>query len=97
VIRLLFSSRFRDVDCAYKLFRTEAIRRLPLSGVRSNGAFFSAELLLSLDAAGMRVTQVGIPHHPRTAGVAAGAAPRVVARTLRDLVALRARLWRRAR
>ena len=93
VLRVVFGSGFRDVDCAYKLFRTDLFQRVPLSRVRSNGAFFSAELLLTLRAAGARIVQVGVPHHPRVAGVAAGAAPRVVARTLRDLVRLRLRLW----
>lgn len=94
ILRLVFGSGFRDVDCAYKLFRTELFERVPLARVRSNGAFFSAELLLTLGAAGARVVQVGVPHHPRVAGLAAGAAPRVVARTLRDLVLLRLRLWK---
>ena len=93
VLRVVFGAPFRDVDCAYKLFRTAVFERVPLSRVRSDGAFFSAELLLTLRAAGVRVVQVGVPHYPRIAGVAAGAAPRVVARTLRDLVLLRARLW----
>jgi len=97
VIRVLFGGGFRDVDCAYKLFRTEVFTRAPLADVRSNGAFFSAELLLRLRAAGLRVRQVAVPHHPRTAGVAAGAAPKVVLRTLRDMVRLRLRLWRRRR
>lgn len=93
ILRVVFGSSFRDVDCAYKLFRTDVFQHVPLSRVRSNGAFFSAELLLTLRAAGARIVQVGVPHHPRVAGVAAGAAPRVVARTLRDLVRLRTRLW----
>lgn len=93
VLRVLFGSRFRDVDCAYKLFRSEIFRRVPLAQVRSNGAFFSAELLLVLSASGLRVRQVAVPHHPRVAGLAAGAAPKVVLRTLRDMAALRVRLW----
>ncbi|HEX4744963.1 MAG TPA: glycosyltransferase family 2 protein, partial [Candidatus Limnocylindria bacterium] len=55
VIRLLFGGGFRDVDCAYKLFRTEVFQRAPLADVRSNGAFFSAELLLRLRSAGLRI------------------------------------------
>jgi len=93
LLRVVFGSGFRDVDCAYKLFRTELFERVALARVRSNGAFFSAELLLTLRAAGARLVQVGVPHHPRVAGLAAGAAPRVVARTLRDLLLLRVRLW----
>lgn len=97
VIRALFGGGFRDVDCAYKLFRTEIFQQVPLTDVRSNGAFFSAELLLRLQAAGLRVRQVSVPHYPRVAGLAAGAAPKVVLRTLRDMALLRLRLWLRRR
>lgn len=97
VIRVLFGGGFRDVDCAYKLFRTEIFQRAPLADVRSNGAFFSAELLLRLRLSGLRVREVAIPHYPRVAGLAAGAAPKVVLRTLRDMALLRLRLWLRRR
>ena len=97
VIRVLFGGGFRDVDCAYKLFRTEIFQRAPLADVRSNGAFFSAELLLRLRLSGLRVREVAIPHYPRVAGLAAGAAPKVVLRTLRDMALLRVRLWLRRR
>jgi dolichol-phosphate mannosyltransferase len=68
--RILFGLRVADVDCACKLFRREA-----LDGIRveSGGAFFSAELLIRLQAAGRRVAEVGVPHYPRTAGSATGA------------------------
>lgn len=95
VIGVLFGYGFRDVDCAYKLFRTAVFERVPLRDIRSDGAFFSAELLLRLRAAGARIRQVPVPHHPRVAGRAAGAAPKVVLRTLRDLARLRLALWLR--
>jgi len=70
-----------------------ARRRVPLERVRSNGAFFSPELLITLRRAGVRVRQVGVRHFPRTAHEPKGASPRVIARAIRDLVRLRARLW----
>lgn len=91
-LRLLFGLELRDVDCACKLFRRSA-----LEGVRveSGGAFLSAELLIKLRESGRRVVEVGVPHHPRTAGRASGADPRVVFRAVRDFWALRLRLWAR--
>ncbi len=94
VIQVLFALGVRDVDCAFKLFRREAFAHMPLDRVRSNGAFFSAELLIRLSKAGVRIAQVAVPHHPRTWGVAKGAPPRVILRAIRDLLALRVRLWR---
>jgi glycosyltransferase involved in cell wall biosynthesis len=93
LIRLLFGGGWRDVDCAFKLFRRDVFERVPLDRVRSNGAFFSAELLIALHRAGVRVRQVGVRHFPRTAGEEKGAPPRVVLRAMRDLAMLRVRLW----
>jgi len=91
--RIFYGLRITDVDCACKLFRREA-----LDGIRveSGGAFFSAELLIKLQAAGRRVAEVGVPHYPRTAGSATGAKPQVVLRAVRDFWLLRLRLWANA-
>ncbi len=93
LIRLLFGGGWRDVDCAFKLFRRDVFARVPLERVRSNGAFFSPELLITLRRAGVRVRQVGVRHFPRTAHEPKGASPRVILRAIRDLLRLRARLW----
>jgi glycosyltransferase involved in cell wall biosynthesis len=93
VIRLMFFGGFRDVDCAFKLFRRDVFERVPLESIRSNGAFFSAELLIMLKRAGIRTREVGVPHHPRTAGKAKGQQPKVILRAIRDLLRLRLRLW----
>lgn len=89
-LRLLFGLRVRDPDCACKLFRREA-----LDGVRveSEGAFLSAELLIKIEERGGVIVEEGVPHHPRTAGRASGADPRVVLRAVRDFWRLRLRLW----
>ena len=88
--RLFFGLRVTDVDCACKLFRREVLDGLR---VESGGAFFSAELLIKLEAAGRRVVEVGVPHYPRTAGSATGAKPQVVFRAVRDFWRLRLRMW----
>jgi glycosyltransferase involved in cell wall biosynthesis len=92
--RIFFGLRVTDVDCACKLFRREALDGI---SVESGGAFFSAELLTKLQAAGRRVAEVGVPHYPRTAGSATGARPQVVLRAVRDFWLLRLRLWANAK
>lgn len=89
-LRLFYGLRVRDPDCACKLFRRDA-----LAGVRleSGGAFMSAELLIKLGRLGRRIVETGVPHHPRTAGAASGANPKVVLRAVRDFWRLRIRLW----
>jgi Glycosyltransferases involved in cell wall biogenesis len=88
--RNFFRLRVTDVDCACKLFRRAALEGLR---VESGGAFFSAELLIKLQAAGRSVAEVGVPHYPRTAGSATGARPQVVLRAVRDFWLLRLRMW----
>jgi glycosyltransferase involved in cell wall biosynthesis len=88
--RIFFGLRVRDVDCACKLFRRGALEGI---AVESSGAFFSAELLIKLEAAGRSVVEVGVPHYPRTAGSPTGAKPSVVLRAVRDFWRLRLRMW----
>jgi glycosyltransferase involved in cell wall biosynthesis len=85
-----FGLRVRDVDCACKLFRRDSLEGI---AIESGGAFFSAELLIKLRAAGRTIVEVGVPHHPRTAGSATGAKPSVVFRAVRDFWRLRLRMW----
>jgi len=91
-LRLFYGLRLRDVDCACKLFRREALEGIRLE---SGGAFLSAELLIKLRATRRSVVEVGVPHHPRPAGRASGADPRVVMRAVRDFWRLRIALWAR--
>ena len=88
--RIFFGLRVKDVDCACKLFRREALEGI---AVESGGAFFSAELLIKLQAAGRSLAEVGVPHYPRTAGSPTGAKPSVVFRAVRDFWLLRLRMW----
>jgi glycosyltransferase involved in cell wall biosynthesis len=88
--RIFFGLRVRDVDCACKLVRREALEGLR---VESGGAFFSAELLIKLRAAGRSVVEVGVPHYPRTAGSPTGAKPQVILRAVRDFWRLRLAMW----
>ncbi len=92
--RVFFGVRVRDIDCACKLFKREAL--VPIR-VSSGGAFFTAELLIKLRFEGRRMAEVGVPHYPRTAGSPTGARPSVVFRAVRDFWALRLRLWFRRR
>ena len=89
-IRLCFGLRVRDVDCAAKLFRRDALRGI---SVGSDGAFFSAELLIRLRQAGVSIAEVGVPHYPRTAGSPTGARLSVIRRAVHDFWALRIGLW----
>jgi glycosyltransferase involved in cell wall biosynthesis len=88
--RIFFGLTIRDIDCACKLVRRDALTDVR---IESEGAFFSAELLIKLSAAGRTVVEVGVPHYPRTAGSPTGAKPSVVLRAVRDFWRLRLAMW----
>ncbi len=75
----------RDVDCAFKLVRRQALLDL---GLVSRGAFVNGELLVRARARGLSVKEVPVTHFPRPAGVASGARLRVGARAVRELCQL---------
>jgi glycosyltransferase involved in cell wall biosynthesis len=87
VIRGVFGLRVRDIDCAYKLFRRDVLAQaLPLE---SNGAFVSSELLIKLRRRNVSMVERGVHHYPRTTGVSKGATPKVILKTIRDVIRLR--------
>jgi glycosyltransferase involved in cell wall biosynthesis len=85
----LFHLPVRDVDCAFKLIRRKLLYQLELE---SDGAAISTELLVGLLGRDARLAEVGVHHRPREAGRQSGTSPRVVARALRELIALRRRV-----
>jgi len=90
-LNIFYRLGVRDVDCAFKLFKREALEGIRLE---SGGAFMSAELLIKLKQRGRRIVEVAVPHYPRTAGSPTGAKPSVIFRAVRDFWRLRIRLWR---
>jgi glycosyltransferase involved in cell wall biosynthesis len=86
LLRVLFSLRVHDIDCAFKLIRREVAEAVrPDAG----GAFFSAEYVLRARHMGFRVVEVGVHHYPRKVGSPKGATPKVILRTVREMLALR--------
>jgi glycosyltransferase involved in cell wall biosynthesis len=94
LVRLVLGLRVRDVNCAFKLFRREALAAV--TPLEADGAMISAELMVKLERGGFRIRQVGVHHYPRPRGQQTGARADVVLKAFRELMALRGRL-RRAR
>lgn len=79
---LALGVRVRDLDCAFKLLRTDFLHTYPPT---TRGALINAELVYTLARIGATYREVGVRHLPRRGGRATGAHPRVIARALRDL------------
>ena len=90
IVSVLFGLRVRDIDCAMKVFRRQVFSGLRLD---SEGPFLSAEMLIKLNARGVKMDQVGVTHYPRTAGTNTGASFGKILRTFRDIFRLRWALW----
>ncbi len=91
LVRLVLGVHVRDIDCAFKLLRTDFLRQHPLE---TRGAMINAELLYKLRRAGCTWREVGVSHYPRLGGRATGAKLRVIVRAFGELF-FYARRWRR--
>lgn len=78
--KILFHFSYRDIDCAFKMFRREAIEQLmPL---RSEGALVSTEILAKATRKKMQIIEIGVTHYPRQLGHQSGANVPVVIRAI---------------
>jgi glycosyltransferase involved in cell wall biosynthesis len=82
LVRRALELPVRDVDCAFKLARTELLQSLEL---RSSGAMISPELVARSLARGARLVEADVAHRPRRSGAQSGANPRVILRALSEL------------
>jgi glycosyltransferase involved in cell wall biosynthesis len=82
IVRVLFDLPVRDIDCAFKVFRREVLDAIPIESI---GAFVNTEILARAGAAGFRIKQIPVTHHPRRSGRQSGAHPRVILRALIEL------------
>lgn len=65
IISILFSLDYKDIDCAFKLFKREAFESLE---VKSDDYLINAEILAKSKLKGLRIVQIGVEHHPRLKG-----------------------------
>ena len=68
IVRALFRVRFRDTNCALKIYRAEALRSIE---IESRGFSAPTEILLKLHSLGYRIGETRITHHPRAGGSSA--------------------------
>ena len=85
---VFFGFRFKDIDCGFKLFKSQAISKiLPLS---SEGAMITTEILAKAKKKKLKITEVEVHHYPRLYGDQSGGNIRVILRAVRESLLL----WR---
>jgi dolichol-phosphate mannosyltransferase len=82
-VRALLGTRVRDVDCALKVYRREALAGLL---PESAGFFVNTEMLARARQQGIRVAEAGVRHRPRAHGSSKVSAVRDVPRVLGALL-----------
>jgi hypothetical protein len=84
--RLLFRVRIRDIDCDFRLMRTELVRKMAL---QATSGTICVELVRKFELSGCRIVEVGVHHYPRLYGRSQFFRWKSLAVTLGQLV----RLW----
>lgn len=69
-IDLLFRLHVKDIDCAFKLIKTDLLKNLTLN---SGSAFTSSEILYRLKKKKIKFKELPVSHYPRRYGEASGA------------------------
>jgi hypothetical protein len=82
LIRHIFNLRIRDIDGAFKIFRTAYLRQVQLEAY---GAMMLTELVYKFSRAGYTYTQVGVNHYPRMKGCSTGGNLKVILRAFKEL------------
>jgi glycosyltransferase involved in cell wall biosynthesis len=80
----LFSLRVKDIDCAFKLFKTQSYLKLELM---SNDFLIDTEILTKARIKNYIIEQVGVQHYPRAAGESTVSFKHIL-ETLKGLAAL---------
>ena len=85
---LLFNISVTDINCAFKLFRSDTLKSLKL---QSDSALINTEILAGLTKSNSDILEIPVPHFPRTFGTQSGASFPVVTNALRESIAFRFR------
>jgi len=84
-VDLLFRLHVKDIDCAFKLFKTRIVQSLELD---SSGALISAEVLYKLKKKNQKFVQLPVDHLERKFGSSTGASGKVIIKAMWEFVRL---------
>jgi glycosyltransferase involved in cell wall biosynthesis len=89
LVRLVLGLRVRDIDCAFKLFRSSLFQVIKVDAV---GAMVNTDILVQLLRLGFKIKEVPVTHFERRAGAPTGARLSVIVKAFRELLRLRVKL-----
>jgi glycosyltransferase involved in cell wall biosynthesis len=86
VLRIAFDIDFIDIDCAFKIIKTDLFRQITVS---TKDAFIDAEIMINASLLGYSFTEIGVSHLPRVDGVSTAARPSIIFRTIFEIFKFR--------
>jgi len=86
LITLLFGVRLKDINCAFRLYRKEALKSI---NIESRGYQAPSEIMIKLENLGYGVREVGVEHYARERGVSALRPLKAITQTTAFLLYLR--------
>jgi glycosyltransferase involved in cell wall biosynthesis len=89
LVRSALGLKVRDIDCAFKLFRTSLFQVIKIDAV---GAMVNTDILVQATRMGFKIKEVPVTHFARTNGEPTGASLRVIAKAFRELMRLHLKL-----
>ena len=89
LVQVMFGTRLRDINFAFKLFRRRVLDNITL---KSEGSFVDAELVIRAQRSGFQILQIGVDYFPRTRGVSTLSSFGVIRAMLKEMTQLRGEL-----
>lgn len=89
LVQLMFGTRLRDINFAFKLCRRTVLDHITLE---SEGSFIDAELVIRAQRSGFQVLQIGVDYFPRTRGVSTLSSLGVIRTMVGEMFRLRSEL-----
>ena len=86
VLRFAFDIDYIDIDCAFKIIKTDLFRKIK---VNTKDAFIDAEIMIKANMMGYTTTELGVKHLPRVDGVSTAARPSIIFRTIKEIIQFR--------
>lgn len=83
VLRFYFDIDFIDIDCAFKIIKTDLFKKIK---VNTKDAFIDAEIMIRASLLGYSFTELGVKHLPRVDGVSTAARPSIIFRTIAEII-----------
>lgn len=83
IVKLLFGTKAKDINCAMKIVSRKALKSIDL---KSTGAFIDAELLIKLTRKKYKIKEVPVSHFPRKFGKASGGNINVIYKTFVEMM-----------